>query len=81
MVDSFDQQIDQLLGLIDAAYEAGQSAGDSLNQQLDTVQSSWEALEARAQTQVDQTSKYLDELIHQTLSDVAKEIGMEWEPT
>ena len=80
-VDAFDLQIDQLLGLIDAAYEAGQSAGDSLNQQLDSVHSAWEALAAQAQAQVDQTSTHVDELIHQTLSDVAKEVGIEWEPT
>jgi cell division septum initiation protein DivIVA len=81
VVDAFDLQIDQLLGLIDAAYEAGQSAGDSLNQQLDSVHSAWEALAAQAQAQVDQTSTHVDELIHQTLSGVAEEVGIEWEPT
>jgi len=80
-VDSFDLQVDKLIDLIDAAYSAGQSAGDSLNLPFDALQKSWEDLEAQASAQVDKTSTYLEELIDQTLTEVAEKIGVEWAPT
>jgi ABC-type transporter Mla subunit MlaD len=80
-VDSFDAQINKLIDLIDAAYGAGQSAGDSLNLPFDALQKSWEDLEAQAAAQVDKTSNYLEELIDQTLTEVAEKIGVEWAPT
>ena len=80
-VDSFDAQINKLIDLIDAAYGAGQSAGDSLNLPFDALQKSWEDLEAQAAAQVDKTSAYLEELIDQTLTEAAEKIGMEWVPT
>jgi phage-related protein len=80
-VDSFDAQINKLIDLIDAAYGAGQSAGDSLNLPFDALQKSWEDLEAQAAAQVDKTSAYLEELIDQTLTEVAEKIGVEWAPT
>jgi ABC-type transporter Mla subunit MlaD len=80
-VDSFDAQINKLIDLIDAAYGAGQSAGDSLNLPFDALQKLWEDLEAQAAAQVDKTSAYLEELIDQTLTEVAEKIGVEWAPT
>jgi len=80
-VDSFDAQIQKMIDLIDAAYQAGQSAGESLNQPLEALQNSWEDLEAQALAQVDKTSSYLEELVNQTLSDVAEKIGVEWTAT
>ena len=80
-VDSFDAQINKLIDLIDAAYGAGQSAGDSLNLPFDALQKSWEDLEAQAAAQVDKTSNYLEELIDQSLTEVAEKIGVEWAPT
>ena len=80
-VDSFDAQIQKVIDLIDAAYQAGQSAGESLNQPLEALQNSWEDLEAQALAQVDTTSSYLEELVNQTLSDVAEKIGVEWAAT
>jgi chromosome segregation ATPase len=80
-VDSFDAQINKLIDLIDAAYGAGQSAGDSLNLPFDALQKLWEDLEAQAAAQVDKTSNYLEELIDQTLTEVAEKIGVEWAPT
>jgi hypothetical protein len=80
-VDSFDAQIQKMIDLIDAAYQAGQSAGESLNQPLEALQNSWEDLEAQALAQVDTTSSYLEELVNQTLSDVAEKIGVEWAAT
>jgi chromosome segregation ATPase len=80
-VDSFDAQINKLIDLIDAAYGAGQSAGDSLNLPFDALQKTWEDLEAQAAAQVDKTSNYLEELIDQTLTEVAEKIGVEWAPT
>ena len=80
-VDSFDAQINKLIDLIDAAYGAGQSAGDSFNLPFDALQKSWEDLEAQAAAQVDKTSNYLEELIDQTLTEVAEKIGVEWAPT
>jgi hypothetical protein len=80
-VDSFDLQINKLIDLIDAAYGTGQSAGDSLNLPFDALQKSWEDLEAQAAAQVDKTSNYLEELIDQTLTEVAEKIGVEWAPT
>ena len=80
-VDSFDLQVNKLIDLIDAAYSAGQSAGDSLNLPFDALQKSWEDLEAQASAQVDKTSTYLEELIDQTLTEVAEKIGVEWAPT
>ena len=80
-VASFDVQIKKLIDLIDDAYRAGQSAGDSFNLPLDALQKTWEDLEAQAAAQVDKTSTYLEELIDQTLSEVAEKIGVEWAPT
>ena len=80
-VDSFDAQIQKMIDLIDAAYQAGQSAGESLNQPLEALQNSWQDLEAQALAQVDTTSSYLEELVNQTLSDVAEKIGVEWAAT
>jgi hypothetical protein len=80
-VDSFDLQVNKLIDLIDAAYSAGQSAGDSLNLPFDALQKSWMDLEAQASAQVDKTSTYLEELIDQTLTEVAEKIGVEWAPT
>ena len=80
-VASFDVQIKKLIDLIDEAYRAGQSAGDSFNLPLDALQKTWEDLEAQAAAQVDKTSTYLEELIDQTLSEVAEKIGVEWAPT
>lgn len=80
-VDSFGAQIQKMIDLIDAAYQAGQSAGESLNQPLEALQNSWEDLEAQALAQVDTTSSYLEELVNQTLSDVAEKIGVEWAAT
>ena len=80
-VDSFNAQIQKMIDLIDAAYQAGQSAGESLNQPLEALQNSWEDLEAQALAQVDTTSSYLEELVNQTLSDVAEKIGVEWAAT
>ncbi len=80
-VDSFGAQIQKMIDLIDAAYQAGQSAGESLNQPLEALQNSWEDLEAQALAQVDKTSSYLEELVNQTLSDVAEKIGVEWAAT
>ena len=80
-VASFDVQIKKLIDLIDYAYRAGQSAGDSFNLPLDALQKTWEDLEAQAAAQVDKTSTYLEELIDQTLSEVAEKIGVEWAPT
>jgi ElaB/YqjD/DUF883 family membrane-anchored ribosome-binding protein/prefoldin subunit 5 len=80
-VDSFCAQIQKMIDLIDAAYQAGQSAGESLNQPLEALQNSWEDLEAQALAQVDTTSSYLEELVNQTLSDVAEKIGVEWAAT
>jgi ElaB/YqjD/DUF883 family membrane-anchored ribosome-binding protein len=77
-VDSFDAQIQKMIDLIDAAYQAGESAGESLNQPLEALQNSWEDLEAQALAQVDKTSSYLEDLVNQTLSDVAEKIGVEW---
>ena len=74
-------QIKKLLDLIDDAYRAGQRAGDSFNQPLDALQKSWDDLEAQAAAQIDKTSTYLEELIDQTLSEVAEKIGVEWAPT
>ena len=71
----------KMIDLIDAAYQAGQSAGESLNQPLEALQNSWEDLEAQALAQVDKTSSYLEELVNQTLSDVAEKIGVEWTAT
>jgi len=67
--------------VIDTAYSAGQSAGESFNLPLEALQKSWEDLEAQAAAQVDKTSAYLEELIDQTLTEVAEEIGVEWAPT
>ena len=80
-VASFDVQIKKLIDLIDDAYRAGQSAGDSFNLPLDALQKTWEDLEAQAAAQVDKTSTYLEELIDQTLSEVAEKIGVEWAAT
>ena len=80
-VDSFNAQIQKMIDVIDAAYQAGQSAGESLNQPLEALQNSWEDLEAQALAQVDTTSSYLEELVNQTLSDVAEKIGVEWAAT
>ena len=80
-VASFDEQIKKLLDLIDAAYSAGQSAGDSFNLPLEALQKSWEDLEAQAAAQIDKSSSYLEELIDQTLTEVAEKIGVEWAPT
>ena len=80
-VASFDVQIKKLIDLIDDAYRAGQSAGDSFNLPMDALQKTWEDLEAQAAAQVDKTSTYLEELIDQTLSEVAEKIGVEWAPT
>jgi ABC-type transporter Mla subunit MlaD len=80
-VASFDEQIKKLLDLIDTAYSAGQSAGDSFNLPLEALQKSWEDLEAQAAAQIDKTSAYLEELIDQTLTEVAEKIGVEWAPT
>ena len=46
-----------------------------------SAQNTWEDLEAQAAAQVDKTSTYLEELIDQTLSEVAEKIGVEWAPT
>jgi len=80
-VEAFDAQINKLIDLIDTAYSAGQSAGESFNLPLDALQKSWEDLEAQAAAQVDKTSAYLEELIDQTLTEVAGKIGVEWAPT
>jgi hypothetical protein len=80
-VASFDEQIKKLLDLIYAAYSAGQSAGDSFNLPLEALQKSWEDLEAQAAAQIDKSSSYLEELIDQTLTEVAEKIGVEWAPT
>jgi ABC-type transporter Mla subunit MlaD len=80
-VDAFDAQINKLIDLIDAAHSAGQSAGESFNLPLDALQKSWEDLETQAAAQVDKTSAYLEELIDQTLTEVAGKIGVEWAPT
>ena len=80
-VASFDVQIKKLIDLIDDAYRAGQSAGDSFYLPMDALQKTWEDLEAQAAAQVDKTSTYLEELIDQTLSEVAEKIGVEWAPT
>jgi ABC-type transporter Mla subunit MlaD len=80
-VDAFDAQINKLIDLIDTAYSAGQSAGESFNLPLDALQKSWEDLEAQAAAQVDKTSAYLEELIDQTLTEVSGKIGVEWAPT
>ena len=80
-VDSFDLQIEKLMDLIDAADQVGQSAGDSFNLPIDAIQKSWEDLEAQASAQVDKTSAYLEEVINQTLSQVAEKIGVEWAAT
>ena len=80
-VDAFDLQIKKLIDLIDAAYSAGQNAGDALNLPIDALQKSWEDLEAHAAAQVDKTSTYLEDLIDQTLTEVAEKIGVKWAPT
>ena len=80
-VDAFDLQISKLTDLIDAAYSAGQTAGESLNLPIDALQKSWEDLETQAAAQVDKTSAYFEELIDQTLTEVAEKIGVEWAPT
>ena len=80
-VDAFDEQINKLIDVIDAAHSAGQSAGDSFNLPLEALQKSWEDLEAQAAGQIDKTSSYLEELIDQTLTEVAEKIGVEWAPT
>ena len=80
-VDVFNIEIKKLIDLIDAAYQAGQSAGDSLNLPFDALQNAWEDLEAQATAQMDKTSAYLEDLINQTLSDTAEKIGVEWAPT
>ena len=74
-------QIKKLIDLIDAAYSAGQNAGDALNLPIDALQKSWEDLEAHAAAQVDKTSTYLEDLIDQTLTEVAEKIGVKWVPT
>jgi hypothetical protein len=80
-VDAFGLQISKLTDLIDAAYSAGQTAGESLNLPIDALQKSWEDLEAQAAAQVDKTSTYFEELIDQTLTEVAEKIGVQWAPS
>jgi vacuolar-type H+-ATPase subunit I/STV1 len=77
-VTSLRSELDKLIALLDEADEAGQSQVGELDVLFEKIQGAWSDLESKTNLQIDNTSAYMDQLIDQTLSDSANQMGIQW---